>query len=217
MLELRTKAVECVVFRSDIVAFGQFRCPAGHPLFRDSGPCTHHTFVFPRTSTVIRHAGASAFVATPNCATLYNEGQEYTREAISGADVSDWFVVAADIVVAALGDDRRPFRRAHVPVDAATFLEQRAIFEWAGGLDAEEIDERVLRLFGRVCRSPLAVGRREAVEAVKARIAARPEANQSLRALAKAAGCSPFHLCRAFRRETGQSINEYKHSLRLRI
>ena len=87
MLELRTKPVERVVFRSDLVAFGQFRCPAGHRLFRDSGPCTHHTFVFPRTSTVIRHAGGSAFVATPNCATLYNEGQQYMRQAISAADM----------------------------------------------------------------------------------------------------------------------------------
>src|SRR5262245_47722482 len=216
MLELRTKPVERVVFRSDVVAFGQFRCPASHPLFCDSGPCTHHTFVFPRTATVIRHAGASAFVATPNCATLYNEGQEYTRQAISAADVSDWFVVAADIVAAGLGDDRRPFRRAHISIDAATFVEQRAIFESAGRLESDEIDERVLRLFGSIAAVE-GKDSRHSVEAVKARLAAQPEANESLRALAASAGCSPFHLCRAFRRHTGQSINEYKHGLRLRM
>lgn len=219
MLEIRTKPVERVVFRSDVVAFGQFRCAAAHPLFRDSGPCTHHTFVFPRSSTVIRHAGGSAFTATPNCATLYNEGQEYTRQTISRVDVSDWFVVAADIVASILGDDRRPFRRTHVPVDAATYFEQRFLFEQADRLDPHDVDERVLRLFGRVAAANATDGTlpRDAVETVKARVAARPAANESLRALAAAAGSSPFHLCRAFRRQTGQSINEYKHSLRLRL
>jgi AraC-like DNA-binding protein len=216
MLELRTKPVERVVFRGSLVAFGQFRCGAGHRLFRDSGPCTHHTFVFPRTSTVIRHAGGRPFVATPNCATLYNEGQEYTREAISAADVSDWFVVDAGVVGETLGDERRPFRRAHVPVDAATFLEQRFLFENAARLDPEDVEERVLQLFGRVAGAD-GNDSRDDVEAVKARIAACPEANESLRALAGAIGRSPFHLCRAFRRHTGQSINEYKHSLRLRL
>ena len=60
-LEIHLKPVEALLFRSDVVAVGKFRCPATHPLFRDSGPCSHHTFVFPRTVTGIRHAGGASF------------------------------------------------------------------------------------------------------------------------------------------------------------
>jgi len=56
VLDVRLKPVETLLFRSDVVAIGKFRCPATNPLFFDSGPCSHHTFVFPRTMTLVRHA-----------------------------------------------------------------------------------------------------------------------------------------------------------------
>src|SRR6185503_15148322 len=116
-LAIELKPVETLLYRSDVVAFGTFRCPSTHPLFRDSGPCTHNTVVFPRTSTIIRHRGGAAFTASPNCATLYNEKQEYTRAEVSRIDASDWFVVADDAPL--------PFRKTHVPVKSSTYLRQR--------------------------------------------------------------------------------------------
>jgi AraC-like DNA-binding protein len=52
---------------------------------------------------------------------------------------------------------------------------------------------------------------------VKAVIARDPSANMTLRSLASAAGCSPFHLCRVFQRATGSTITSYRHALRLRL
>src|SRR5207237_5468778 len=49
--EVHLKPVETLLFRSDVVAAGTFRCPATHQLFRDSGPCSHHNFVFPPSIT----------------------------------------------------------------------------------------------------------------------------------------------------------------------
>jgi hypothetical protein len=75
MLDVRTKPVETLLFRSDLVAVGKFRCPVSHPLYRDSGPCTHHTIVFPRTMTAGRHVGGPSFIGTPNSVSFYNQRQ----------------------------------------------------------------------------------------------------------------------------------------------
>ena len=63
VLTLHVTPVESLLFASDIAAVGSFRCPASHPLFRDSGPIGNPLFVFPRTVVEIRHDGARSFVS----------------------------------------------------------------------------------------------------------------------------------------------------------
>ena len=227
-LEVNLKPVEKIVFRSDIVAFGTFRCPSVHPLFTDSGPCSHHTFVFPRSATAIRHDRGDSFIATPNTAAFYNQHQRYSRSKISDVDASDWFVLADDVLFDAIAtydrsviDSRdRPFRFPHAPVGGSMYAAQRRVFECADEMESFEIEEKVLRIFDRLLQTAYgrtnAVSRRE-VEQVKRTIAAAPESSISLRALAETAGCSPFELCRRFRAQTGFTLTEFRHSLRLRI
>jgi AraC-like DNA-binding protein len=221
-LAIELKPVETLLFRSDVVALGTFRCPASHAMFRDSGPCTHHTIVFPRTSTVIHHDGAASFTASPNCATLCNQHQEYTRTAVSSSDDCDWLVIADDVLVEATGgDERRPFRATHVPVDSATYLRQRRLFDRVTTLDPLAVDEEVIAIGERIAgtqRPPgISTAMRDRVESLKQTICAAPARRFSLRVLAAAADCSPFHLCRAFRAVTGNSITSYQHALRLRL
>lgn len=212
-LPIELKPVETLLFRSDLVALGTFRCPATHPLFRDSGPCTHHTIVFPRTSTVIRHSGGRPFTASPQCATLYNQHQEYTRQAISAEDACDWIVIADDILLEMTGSSR-PFSTTHVPIDSRTYLRQRRLFAAPG-------DEEALMIAARVVapapQKPVSRSMRDKVEAVKAAISASPAAHFALRDFARETQSSPFHLCRAFRAVTGSSITNYQHGLRLRL
>ena len=227
--DVHLKPVETLVFRSDVVAFGTFRCPSSHSLFSDSGPCSHHTFVFPRSATSIRHEGGESFVATPNSVAFYNQHQRYTRSKISDADASDWFVIADDVLMDAVAvHDRavadrpaRPFRFAHVPVDARVYAAQRGLFDSAARLEAFEIEESVLRIFGRLLETAYgrlaSVRHCDEVEEVKRFVAAAPERSPSLRELARGAGCSPYELCRRFRRETGFTLTQFRHSLRLRI
>jgi AraC-like DNA-binding protein len=213
MLSIELKPVETLLFRSDVVAMGTFRCPATHPMFRDSGPCTHNSIVFPRTSTIIRHRGRSPFTASPNCATLYYQHQEYTRVAVSSMDASDWFVVADDLLL--------PFRETHVPVTPSTYLRQRRLFENVNALEPLAVDEEALSIAGEVMSSQVAQSvtrpMRERVEAAKRMIAAAPARRFSLKQLATATECSPFHLCRAFRATTGTSMTKLQQGLRLRL
>ena len=223
-LEIRLKPVETLLFRTDIVAVGKFRCPVNHPLFRDSGPCTHHTFVFPRTVTGIRHAGGPSFVGTPGGVVFYNQHQEYSRRAISEIDASDWYTVADDVLfeIAGAGSEERPFRVATSRVDARTFLEQRMLFDAldrGAEVDPLHVEETVLRVLQCVAPrdAPPRARDADAVERVRELIACDPSRNMPLRALGRAVALSPFQLCRAFRAHTGETITEYRHSLRLRL
>lgn len=232
-LEVRIKPVESLLFRSDLVAVGKFRCPVGHPLFRDSGPCSNHTFVFPRTSTAIRHEGGALFIGGPNTISLYNEGQRYTRTPVDRVDESDWYAVAGDVVTDAIRafdepvidrPDRR-FRHTHTPAAGNLYLAQRALFEQLERnefLDATEIEEKVLQLLSEVVRAAYGVLRRrrasarDAVEEAKRLIATSPGENLPLAVVAARAGISPYQLCRDFRAVTGMTITRYRHSMRLR-
>jgi AraC-like DNA-binding protein len=223
-MKVEVKPVEVLVYASDVVAMGTFRCTADHPLFHDSGPCTHHTFVFPRSATEIRHDDGMWFTGSPNTVSLYNQHQRYTRRAISRIDASDWFVVADDVLRDAIGDfDARPFRSAFAPIDIETYAQQRRLFNAvvAGRHDPAEVDEVALRVFACVleaARIPVKDdSMRDAVEAAKRTIAAAPSRNVSLRALARSVDSSPFRLCRAFRRLTGMTITSFRHSLRVRL
>jgi len=235
MLAPPLKPVESLLFSGDVVAIGSFRCPAAHPLFRDSGPCSSHTFVFPRTMTRIRHAGGASFVGTPNTISFYNREQQYSREAISEADASDWYVVANDVLLdvvahydpSAAGRPDRPFRVANGPSDARMYVEQRQLFGWlerGEPVDPLRIEEQVVGLLDRAIAAALAAprhapshGSRDRAERAKLAIAANVLRTTSLRTLAAAAECSPFQLCRDFRAVTGQSITAYRHSLRMRL
>jgi hypothetical protein len=96
-------AVDRVVFSTESVTVGAFRCAVNHPSFRNSGPIRDDCFVFPRTTLVIQHDRARAFVADPTVISLYNRRQAYERRAISvDGDRCDWFAVSHDLLRAAL-------------------------------------------------------------------------------------------------------------------
>jgi AraC-like DNA-binding protein len=222
-LEIHLKPVETLLFRSDVVAVGTFLCPAGHRLFRDSGPCSHHTFVFPRSITAIRFDDGHAFVASPASVVFYNQHQIYTRSKISDVDASDWFTLADDHLTELVSTDdlRRPFTIAETTLDAATFLRQRRLFDAlhrGEKPDALHVEESVLRILHRIVPSPrrfdAATDAVEEARAILARHFARP---LSLGEISRAVGLSPFKLCRAFRSRTGQTLTRYRHELRLRL
>jgi AraC family transcriptional regulator len=223
-VEIRLKPVEKLLFASDVLAVGKFRCPVTHPLYYDSGPITNHVFVFPRTQTRIRHDGGAAFVGNPNVVAMYNEGQLYSRTPISEIDASDWYAVADDVLLDLVGrdDPTRPFTGTHVPADPRIFVEQRMLFDAldAGAArDPLEVEETVLGVLARVAATPHRAQRSdaEAAEAAREVIARDPAARLPLRKIARASGLSPFQLCRVFRAHTGTTLTFYRHSLRLRL
>ena len=232
--------VERIVFESDVVCAGLFRCAPEDPLFPGGSPCSAHSIVFPREVAWIQHEGGPRFVADTSMATIYNRGQVYRRWNIGARpDRSDWLAfpdtVIRDAVTRFNGADgdrqATPLRHVCAPVDADLYARQRRLFaalEQQTAGDALAVEECALGLLEAVLlsaygashpqRSNPRLSRRtaDAIEFARFAIAREPGSRHSLPSLARACGLSPFHLCREFRRITGQTITAYRTQLRLR-
>lgn len=234
---------DVTIFASDLVAIGRFRCPIDHPKFRNSGPIRQSCFVFPRSSVVIEHDGQPPFVGDPALATMYNAGQAYERRPVSAeGDRCDWYAVAPSVI----GDAVQPFdpaaaehparaiRHLHAPVSPALYLAQRRLFL---SLQSEtppeplQVEETTIGLLTELLASAYRGAPRRSSSGERTRAArqrrdlaldARRMLDRTyrhppgLRALAAAVGCSPFHLCRAFRDVTGSTIHGHLTTVRLR-
>jgi AraC family transcriptional regulator len=234
-----------ILLRTDVVTVGRFRCPVDHPKFRDSGPISQSCMVFPRSSVVIEHDGSRPFVGDPALATLYNTGQQYERRAISAeGDRCDWYAVATDVLCdavrpldpAAADNPDRAMRHQHAAVSPSLYFDQRKLFNSLerdvalAPPDVIDVEERVLHLLTRVLRSAYsnatvrirsqdsrARSQRADIAQEARRIVARTFRRRlGLRGLAACVGCSPFHLCRAFREVTGTTLHAHVTTLRLR-
>ena len=157
------RPLDRVVFESSLAYAGSFSCPIGDARFHDSGPTDNCVVVFPRTSVWIRHSGSSEFVADPTVSTIYNRGQEYTRNELSSqGDRCEWFGVAPSVAleIAASIDPRanerptRPFASEFAPVDASLYLLQREFFLRLerGRIDRVEAEETIIGLVTSVLK-----------------------------------------------------------------
>ncbi|HEY8050226.1 MAG TPA: AraC family transcriptional regulator [Ramlibacter sp.] len=230
-------APERMVFSSTRIAVGEWRCDRTHPLFADSGPIQRHMVAFPRTSVKIRHEGGDGFIADAGVATIYNQGQRYTREVVHPlGDHCDFWAVdretAADIassIDTRVGrDDDKPLRHARAPVDASLYLRQRAVLLGLrrGEIDALAAEEAVIAVVhDAVAAAARAAGADRArsrapspglVEAATRELAASWHERLTLDVLSARLGTSPFHLCHAFRAATGHTLHRQLTLLRLR-
>jgi len=234
--------IDRTLFQTELVAIGAFRCPRHHPRFEDSGPIEQaHLFVFPRTAVTIEHEHGRPFVANANIVTLYNRGQRYLRGAISAeGDRGDWFGVQDELVRGVMArlapelEDRpeAPFLPARARSDSALYLAQRRVHELVSSgaaVDPLAVEELVVMLLERIVELSLGTPapaprpvrirgrtRSELVHAVERLLSDRLPDTLALADVARGVGSSVHHLCRTFRGETGITMHQYRHQLRLR-
>jgi AraC-like DNA-binding protein len=229
--------VDTLLYRSDDVAVGAFRCPPGHPLFEDSGPIRNHCFVFPRTAVEIQHANARPFQGDPAVITLYNPGQRYRRRVTSPeGDHCDYYAVSPRVMDDALRrydpramDSVGGFRATLVSSPASLYLRQREFFRrllTEDGNDALMVEEGVLTLLSDVlaCGDERRAGpasdggsrTARLIEDARKLLATAFDRPLPLSVVARHLSCSPFHLCRVFRQGTGLTLHRYREQIRLR-
>jgi AraC-like DNA-binding protein len=232
------KPLDTIVFETPLVRAARFRCNADDPRFRDCGPASNCAVVFPRTAVWLRYAGSRSFVADPSVATIYNPGQEYTRERITReGDRCEWFGVcpslAAEIAASldphSLDHHERPFATEFAHVDRELYLAQRAFFARLERklVDVLEAEEMIVAIVTSVIRRSLESRRTSAsednesridlVHRAKATLACRLFDQVSLTDLAVELAVSPFHLCRVFRDATGMTLHDWKTDMRIRV
>ena len=128
-----TEPCDRVVFATNDVVAGEFRCPATYPGFLTAGRINHYIVAFPRTAVWIERERAPRFVADPSFATIYNPGQPYLRHPISPeGDLSDWLGVSECLARDAVrrfnpgdADHPEPLRHVRAPVSHPRALPDR--------------------------------------------------------------------------------------------
>ncbi|MDX2153992.1 MAG: AraC family transcriptional regulator [Bryobacteraceae bacterium] len=212
--------VDEVIYETPLVTVGRFRCPIGHHLFEDSGPVSHHCFVFPREPVYIHHEASSEFLADPSVVTFYNQGARFRRRRLSPqGDRGEWFGLAPRV----FAGHSEPFRFYHRPSSLGAYALQRKLVEAIesdGGVDDLLVEETVLRLLDQLsspgAAPPQPVTGAEVAAAAREILALRFRDCFSLETLAAAVGVSVFRLCRDMKRHTGMTLHGYRTQLRLR-
>lgn len=231
---------DTIIFATRTLRIGTFRCRPSEPWFEDTGPISGHLIVFPRTSVRITYAGSRPIVTDPNLVMLYNDQQEYRRGKISErGDLCEWFEFAPEIILDAVQpydpavNDRHPFKLTHGPSDTHAYLLQRQLVEQIASTEQPDqlyVEEALLALLNTVLRgvyqasgwqrnaSPMRrnASAAELIYGVKHLLATHFTQRITLDQIAQAVHCSPYHLCRIFRQQTGSSIHAYLNHLRLR-
>jgi AraC family transcriptional regulator len=214
---------------SALIDINDFRCS-----HRRSGPgpafgAERPQIMLVRRGCFVLHVGTQQYLIDACTASLHADGTEY-RVSHPGDAGDDCTIVFPSL---ALLDEAFGARGRRGPQKTFPFgaREQRAHFLFYALSRRDSSDnmastEAALDLV-RVCaqaqgtlRAPVrrlarAAGRRRIVDLVKGRLNGRLDCNVELETLAQDAGCSPFHLMRLFRAETGSSIRHYRVQLRL--
>ncbi|HBY58365.1 MAG TPA: hypothetical protein DEH78_00995 [Solibacterales bacterium] len=211
--------VDEVIYETALVTVGRFRCPPQHHLFHDSGPASHHCFVFPREPVYIRHEGASEFLADPSVVTFYNRGARYRRRALSPrGDRGEWFGLAPRV----FRERAEPFMLHARPSPLSAYALQRRLVGAIedGGTDDLLVEETVVRLLGELFRPlparPASAGGADFAAHAREILALRFRERLTLEQLAAAVGVSVFRLCREMKRHSGMTLHGYRQQLRLR-
>ncbi len=227
------------IYKGTYFTIGQFRRGPKHPDFIGPHRIGGTLLVFPRTSVTIIHAGKTPVAANPNTVMFYNDGQIYSRHKLSSqGDLCDWFGFDPKLVGDAIHafdahvDDHpfAPFQFSHGPSDATSYLLQRLVVDHIlreQHVDSLFIEETVMQVLQRIIANnyrqrgifPTKAGfssEKDVVLAIQKVLAIRFEQNPSLEQIATELHYSPFHLCRLFRKHTGQSIRQYLNQLRMR-
>jgi AraC family transcriptional regulator len=219
------------LFGSPSLSILDVRCRMEQGPGHEEEAASGYDVVFPRSGIFRRHSASGTALADVNQVLFFNRGEPYTvSHPVSGGDRCTVLSFGRETVVDAFGEDHpeKPFTVAAIPTDEAMHRRVRRLGSGAG--DPIEVEETSLRLLGglaaRIHRHlnrpgpnarPAAVRRRrERAEAARELLARRYRERLTLADLATAIECSPFHLARIFRSETGVSIHRYLKRLRLR-
>lgn len=225
------------------VATFDFRCRAHAEPVGPEEPSPGHSVVLVRRGVFLRESRGETMLADANCV-LYFNAEESNRYAhpIAGGDDCTVFSVGED----ALRELLRRAAPALAERSTASFPLAQALssprlarlhYQWLAALRRKRIELVLEDVVAALLDEALAVGgdrdslagerppasararrrQREQVEAARVAVNADIESPPSLTALAHGAGCSPFHLSRAFHTETGVSLRRYVTRLRARL
>lgn len=229
----RLSPVETLLFRSDLVKVGYFRCPVSHWCFPVTEPLDNDMFVFARNPVWIRRGTSDFQFVEPGGILIHRAGSAIERRGVGEfADRTYWFAVRPDVFADSLRRRGLPTRE----MGEALFANPKLRYRLAvlvnqltnGQTEKLATEEEVLTLFHDVCeqradrmrrlpdtRLTTAARRRRLTNNVRAFLDSHMVDNIGLDAVAHAVGTSLYHLCRTFKGQTGLTLHAYRTRQRL--
>ena len=234
------------LFEADGIGFTRWTCCEGACAPSAAKQQHHYVIGFLHAGSFAVETPRGSAVADPNSVVLLQPGEPYRTIHPHGCgDRGSALVLSHDLASELLATNApRAFDRAGVSFPSVGisvapdlyFLHRVAVARLAGpagAADALEIEEIGLRAAGHLVRkagkgasreTPRSArerpstreSRRARIETVRGLLNERFRERVVLADLGRAVGCSPYHLCRSFRRETGVPLHRYLNRLRLR-
>lgn len=224
-----------VIFDTPLLRVLDHRC-AGEGAAREE-TTENFEIVLPRSGTYQRRDAHGAFLADPNQVLFFNRGEPYEiSHPIQGRDSSTVFIIAPSLLAEIVRTHnpnveiggRRLFQRSHIVFDARLqTLQYRLLRADGTHADTLEMEEEIISSIAEIVRalyreappprtsSNTLRAHAEQVHAVKTFLNANVRSNLLLEEISSAVHLSPYHLCRVFKRETGMTLHQYAHRLRL--
>ena len=214
------------LFRSPVVSLGRFWCAPDDVRWEQEnyvGDVAH--IVFPATPVWIGAGGQDLMLTGPNHAVFFNSGDAFRRRRFGEHGDRNHFMVLSHATLEEWLQGPRFPRPVGKLLPRPYLTVRRVARALAEGADGLAVQERLLAVgYATVCGAFGLAGvdagplRRVApvVEQTKALLSARFTEHLTLDELGREVNLSPFHLARAFRRQTGYTLHEYRTHLRLR-
>ncbi len=227
-------------YNSTLIRIDDYHCD-GHTAHDDEEAALNHEIAFVRSGVFMRYDAFGRAVVDSNHVLFFNRSRPYhISHPVPGGDCCTVFTIADSTLYDLLQDgdcsmDERPdtpFPVAHAPVDSRQRLIQIQLLHALVScetVDSLAFDEEILLLLGDIMalcyrtigrggdasRPETRTAHTDIVNAVKVVLANTYAKCWTLGDIAGAVYSSPYHLCRTFRRETGQTIHSYRQRLRL--
>jgi AraC family transcriptional regulator len=193
------------------------RSPYGRP---EAGRVAQ--LILPRRGVFVVQLRGERVVVDPTTAIVIAGGEEYSvSHPTDGGDDCTVLILPPELREEAVGTAdgavARLEARQHLAIRSVTQALRRAEEDLEGEDATALLVDVVAPAFAERSEVELRPGQRARVESVRALLAASPTGRWTLATIAEAAGCSPFHLAREFRRATGKSLSRYLLELRLAL
>ncbi|MFI5370966.1 MAG: helix-turn-helix transcriptional regulator [Candidatus Eisenbacteria bacterium] len=205
-----------LLHRSAAITVVDVRCDGGSPLPGPEEESPVDQIVLVRSGVFVCSVARHPVVADTTRALFFRRGETYrTSHPTGGGDR------CTSISVGTETQEPLPSSAPTTPADdlAHRRLVSSLVRREMSPLEADEaVLDLTRRIVAHALHAPVETGhsRRRIVDDARALMAARFDQHLRLDAIARELHCSEFHLCRAFRRGTGETLGRYQSRLRIR-
>lgn len=199
-----------VMFESALLNWQQVTLDAAQPGWSESYRVEGPRLLLPLTRCFECRIGADDFVCDPASALWLDPAQSYRVRRPWAGQRSALLIVDEDL---------GPSRRARLPLAVHLRMGRWDRALATGPFESLQLEEELLGLVRALLSEggPREERPHRAVERAREYIAAEPQRCDTLQSIARAAHCSPFHLARRFRQQTGQSLHGFRTRLRMAL